>query len=229
MRGFELVDGVDVPLVITEWNWNGWGADHPVARSLYAKGHAMAGFLHAMIRHGHVHLGIQSMLIGNDWDINSIRVPEEGEAFIQPTGEVLHFYQNHTGDTVYRVDVDNLPHVPQPVRLGQIAPVPALALLDVVATADNEQLYVNVINRNFDQAQTVQMDVSAFAVAPAGTLTFLEGQLDNNEPPFAGKDRCTVSSSPLAVSSGGMVEVSIPRRAIAVVTFQRTGATKERD
>lgn len=214
MRGFELVRKHGLPLVITEWNWNGWGTDDPVSGSLAAKAHASANFFHAFFRQGNIHLATQSMLVGNNWAINAVRVPPKGPAYLHPTAVVTGFYQRHSGREVLRTEVLS-PQLPQPVELGQIAPVPALALVDAITTRDEKFLYVHLIHRAWDTPTEVRIDLPT-GIEPQGQRYSLEVPLPTHSVTELVRHEGPVElalESPL---------IQLPPRSITVLKFPRS-------
>lgn len=159
-RGWELARRLDWPVVMTEWNWNGWGIERPGA-TLWPRALGVAGFLHAMLREsGRIHLATQSMMVGNDWMITAVRVDPEAEKppYLLPSGRMTGFYAEFRGDRFLPVDVIGAPVRPQPVGMGGIAAASTLALIDVVATESAQAVYLHVINRDKDRAHVLRLD-----------------------------------------------------------------------
>ena len=175
-------------VAMTEWNWNGWWgrsiADSTEPSSLFTKGVGAAGLLHAMIRQGDViRIGAQSMLIGDRWGIHSIYCDRDGSTppYMIPSGQVVMLYSQHHGNQRLKLDLTGVPYYEQPYRMGGNSPAESVAFLDVLATRNEETLYVHAINRHFDEALTAQIDVSALTQQPGlnGKLYSLEGRLQN--------------------------------------------------
>ncbi len=171
-------------IAMTEWNWNGWWAA-PGAKldSLYARGIGVASFLHAIIRNGDViRMANQSMLIGRSWPINAIRVwpGRKVPPHRFPSGLVTMMYAQHHGDRLLVVDVNDMPTYEQPYQFAGLGPAKKVANVDVLATRDEDSVFVHMINRRFDDEQEVLIDVSAFpGVGSKGKLHILEGRLRN--------------------------------------------------
>lgn len=157
-------------VAITEWNWNGWPTaktnPKPDLNWRYAAGIGTAGFLNGLIRTGDlVQIACQSMLIGASWDITSIRIDPQGKAapYFLPQGQMTLFYNQHHGQHRLAVNSEKLPQYQQPFSMGWMPQSPtSVALVDMVATANEQKLYIHAINRNFEQDQSITLDLSAF-------------------------------------------------------------------
>jgi len=156
-------------LAITEWNWNGWwgkkAALNAALNSRFAKGIGAAGFLHAMMRDaGRMKIGCQSMLVGNVWDINAIRVDTTGEkpARFFPTGKVTTLLSKHHGPQLLEMSTEHQSYYVQPYRMTCLEPAPKVAYIDAVASRNNTTLFVSFINRDYNNDTTVELDLSDF-------------------------------------------------------------------
>ena len=209
---------------MTEWNWNGWWGGPFRGRapldSLFARGIGAAGMLHAIMRQGDVvDLATQSMLIGDGWKIHAIWCDRTGKTppFMVPSGQVTALYGRYHGDRRLEVDVSNAPRYDQPYRMAGIAPAEGVAYLDVLATRDEDTLYLHAINRHFEQTLTTSIDLAALEKRPSGegTLHVLEGRLDNapqgTEAPAPARNPRESFSIP-----GDRFQVRCPRRTVTV-------------
>ena len=210
---------------MTEWNWNGWwrlpDGGQPPLDSPFAKGMGAAGMLHAIMRSGDVvRLAAQSMLIGDGWGIHAIYCDRRGRtpAYMIPSGQVTALYSRYHGDKRLAVGLTPLPHYEQPYRLAGIGPASRVAYLDLLATRNEKTLYLHAINRHFDRALSIQVDVSALKIEPAnsGTLHLLEGRLAKEPPPGGplapGRIRDEMFPIP-----GDRFLVTLPNRTVSVV------------
>ncbi len=154
----------------TEWNWNGWWAlgDQAEKKMPYfrqAQGLGAAGWLHAFMRDGDlVKLGCQSMLVGVNWGITSVRI-ERGKTeqpYLLPTGMVTALYSNHHGSRRLSVKVSGVPSYRQPHEMGSIRAADSVKLLDAVATATDSVVYFHVINRSFDAEIPINVEFIGF-------------------------------------------------------------------
>jgi alpha-L-arabinofuranosidase len=220
MPGFALAERWGMPLAVTEWNWNGFGPRNEIAGSLFARGLAAGGFLHAFLRHGGIVLGCQSMLAGNGWSINSIHFPPERPPYLHPTAQVVGFYGQHHGDRVLATNLHDAPIVEQPLQLGQIEPARRFSLLDAVATRDDRNVYVHLINRSFDQPLPVTVEGgSGLKLSGPVTIHRLAGHLENNpEPDSPGKDRLILSQETSRMQDETW-RGDLPARTITILVF----------
>ena len=153
-------------VAITEWNWNGqWRPKVAPLNSALGEGRGAAGFLHAMMRSGDViDIGCQSMLVGMGWGISAVFTDPTGvrDPVYLPTGQLTAFYSKHHGDRLVRIEMAGVPTYEQPYRMGGIGPRKKVAALDVVATAGATAVFVHAINRSFNQALEVTIDLPGF-------------------------------------------------------------------
>jgi len=156
-------------LAITEWNWNGWWnkkiLPDAALNSLFAKGIGAAGFIHAMMRDaGRMKIGCQSMLVGNVWDINAIRVDTTGKmkARFFPTGKVTTLYSKYHGNQLLEMSEKNQLFYTQPYKMNSIEAVPRVTYVDALASRNETTLYISFINRNFANDMDVEIDLSDF-------------------------------------------------------------------
>jgi alpha-N-arabinofuranosidase len=208
----------------TEWNWIAQGQDQlqprPEIGTLLAGGLAAAGFFHGLMRQGDIlDLATQSMLVGVSWSLNSIRADPSGRepAYFFPTGQVTMFYRNRHGPQFLEVQSLNVPYYEQPYHLGRIRPMPRVAYLDMVATADEKTLYLHVINRHFERDLPARFDLSAFGLSdrPAEHHIFT-GRL--NDEPREGEPREVGRFERRAARlSGGELTLTLPARSVSIV------------
>jgi alpha-L-arabinofuranosidase len=218
---------------MTEWNWNGWWilnwADDPTIKpfgpdpfnSLFAKGIGAAGILHAIMRNGDVTaIATQSMLVGDNWDIHAIFADRKGqmEPYMLPTGQVTMLYSKYHGIDRLGVETVNMAYYEQPYRMGSISPQSRVAYLDVLATRDENTLYLHNINRHFNRTLSVQFDISELEENPAknGIIHILEGRLTNEAA--AGEPRAPgwIKEQTFHIP-GSRFEVQLPARTVSVV------------
>ena len=157
-------------VAITEWNWNGWGfddidLDDEIDWRL-AAGIGTAGYLNGLMRQGdEVEMACQSLLIGANWDITSIRIdPDEKDPpYFWPQGQMTAFYSQYHGSNLLEAVSKNIPLYPQPYKIGwSNTPRGDIATLDLVATGDEDMLYLHAINRTLNQTIPITLDLSSF-------------------------------------------------------------------
>lgn len=210
-------------LAVTEWNWNGWwtGDDEPALNSLLAKGVGAAGMLHALMRQPRIGLACQSLLVGRGWPIAGIFYGKDGTPKRMPTGQVVGLYANHHGDRVVRLERAAFDGYAQPLAMGWMKARERVAYLDAVCTMDDGAFYLHLVNRRFDRAERLDLDLSACgALRPVAEHHILEGTLDNS-PVAAGDPSCArVRRAEVAVA-GPRLAVDIPERTVSVLVLRR--------
>ena len=157
----------NVPVAVTEWNWNGWW-DEPGNwyKSITAQGLGDAGYLHAYIRAGDVvSIACQSMTVGRLWSIASIAVSDTGkfDPFFLPGGMVTMFYSKYHGNSLLDIERKNVPTYKQPFRMHDIFQKDKVALVDALATEDSSNVFFHAINRHFTKGIPVTIDISNFS------------------------------------------------------------------
>ena len=183
--GLKAARAAGYRVALTEWNWNGWWrntASAPALNSRWAKGLGAAGFIHAMMRSGDViDIACQSMLVGMAWGISAVHTDPKAakDPIYLPTGQLTTFYSRHHGDRLVKVDVVGVPTYEQPLRMGGIAPKDKIALIDTVATADETTVYVHAINRSFDRAIEITIDLVGFGAGDGGIHHVMRGRLND--------------------------------------------------
>ena len=196
----------------TEWNWNGWWGTEPVAlNSRYAKGVGAAGFLQAMMRGGDViRIGCQSMLIGHSWGIAAVDVDGDRHRppVLSPTGAATTLYRHHHGDRRLRIESADVPTYRQPYRMNSTHARDVVATLDALATADDDSVYLHVINRSWDTDLPIEITTDR----PIGG-----GPTVHRMSPD-GLDAATLRSHRIdAPESDGQLRLTIPARTVNVI------------
>ena len=222
-----------VKLAMTEWNWNGWwhiveGGPHPPLDSCWAKGIGAAGFLHALMRAGDViEIGCQSMLVGARWGITAIRSDPTGKihAYYMPTGQITAFYRRHHGDRLLELHSSGVPTYEQPYQMSGIRPYKRVALIDALATRSDRSIFFHAINRSFNRAIDVEIDLSNFgAISAKATHHLIEGRL--NDHPREGEPRQVARESSRALTiNGSILKVTLPARSVNCVEVDILGKT----
>jgi len=212
-------------VAMTEWNWNGWwgGGARGGARfnSALAKGLGAAGMLHAILRDGDlIALATQSMLIGNSWSIHAIHADPTGRTppYMMPSGQVTSLYSRHHGPSRLAIDLADVPRYDQPYRLAGIQPAKGAAHVDLLVTRGEKVLFLHAINRHFDRAMRVRVDISAVSARPGrtGTHHVLAGRL--KAPPGRVEQPPAAHIRQRELPIGARVfEVKLPARTVNVV------------
>jgi alpha-L-arabinofuranosidase len=221
-RGLEAARRDGYRVAITEWNWNGWwrnSASTPPLNSRWAKGVGAAGFIHAMMRCGDViDIACQSMLVGMGWGISAVHTDPTGveDPVYLPTGQLTAFYSRHHGDRLVKTDAVGVPTYEQPYRMGGITPKKKIAMIDLVATANETAVYVHAINRSFEKAMKVSIDVSTFGLGDQAVHYLMLGRL--NDVPEKGQQeqigreiKRKIEISPRALKA------TLPKRSVSCI------------
>jgi alpha-N-arabinofuranosidase len=213
-------------LAVTEWNFNGgWGHDVQGAAqdSSLARGLGAAGFLHAMMRRGgDIEIATQSMLVGKGWGITAVRVDEMGQtpAYMRPSGMVTMFYSQHHGDRRLEMKASGVPTYVQPLRLEGIRPSHKVAMIDAVTTATDRKVYWHAINRSFDRALPVTLDLTDLGpLTGQARMYVLEGRLDDERVP--GPRPVSHIREEAVTPDGSLVTVTVPARCVVIVEAGR--------
>ena len=210
----------NLPLAVTEWNWNGWfaGAAKPArpANELLAYGIGSASFLHALLREGdRIRLANQSMLVGTNWRITGIRVDttEAERPTMYPSALVTGLYSRHHGDELLDYTLDGGHYYAQPLQLGQLRPAPKVAEQDVVVTADSTAYYLHLINRSYDRARSLRFE---FPGGVGGYTHYLISEAGKgNRSAFAGVSEAS------GRWSGEAGTIRVPERSVSVVRVRK--------
>jgi len=218
--GLEAARRAGYRVAMTEWNWNGqWRAKASPLNSRWAKGVGAAGFVHAMMRSGDViDIGCQSMLVGMGWGISAVYTDPTGvkDPIYLPTGQLTAFYSKHHGDRLVRVDASGVPTYEQPYRMGGIGPRKKVAVIDAVATAGETAVYVHAINRSFDKAMAVTIDLSGFEAGDGAVHHMVEGRL-TDAPKDGQPEQIGHESRRTIAASAGPLKVTLPERSVSCV------------
>lgn len=139
-------------LAMTEGHFALAGRDRCDVLSTWAAGVAYARCLNVQARHGDV-LEIATMadFCGNRWQVNALMIPtpmrETSRPYLQPVGQVMALFGAHRGTHSCAVE----------------APEP----LDVCASADDDHLYLHVVNSSLHEAQRLALKIDGQAVRRA--------------------------------------------------------------
>jgi len=225
-----LVQDLGLKVAVTEWNWNGWwalGEDEPdpTLRSRFARGLGAAGMLHAMMREGdRVKIGCQSMLVGVNWAIASVRVDEDGDnpPRIVPTGRVTGLYSKHHGHERLAVQIADMPTYPQPLRINSFAPAPRVAAVDAVVTRSDKALYLHLINRHFSRDLPVAVDLAALdGLADQATHhRFVSDLQPDDKGVLRDTDGGRVETA-MIDRDGSTLRVTLPKRSVNIIEIPR--------
>jgi len=223
-KPWSLVRELDWPTTMTEWNWNGWGIEREGA-TLWPRALGVAGFLHAILRDSqHLELATQSMMVGNYWTINGVRVDPSGEdaPFVVPSGRMTGFYAEHSGDQFIPVTLENLPTRTQPIHMGNKAPSPVVSMVDAVATANADTLYIHLLNRDKDAAHRVSLDLGERSFKDMATAHRMTGTNWNPQTElFVHPNAYEESSEPIDLKASKNT-VTLPPASVTILEIPLT-------
>lgn len=162
---FRSLISQEIPIAMTEWNWNGWIGgdlkDQGHKESKLAQGLGAASYLHAMMRYAKsIKMGNQSMLVGNSWGINSVRIDKNtDEAMLFPTGLVTGLYADNHGSKVLASNLSQNNFYAQEYTISGINPQGRISYLDVVVSEGEDKLFLHVINRDYAKPRKLRLDI----------------------------------------------------------------------
>ncbi|MFC1557904.1 alpha-L-arabinofuranosidase C-terminal domain-containing protein [candidate division KSB1 bacterium] len=212
-------------IAVTEWNWNGWWSNQPAAlSSSFAKGIGAAGLLHALMRSAYViDIGCQSMLVGNSWKIHAIHADRNGKTspYYMPSGQLTAFYSQHHGSRMLDMQAAGVPVYTQPFEMNGIKPCKKVAYLDALATADEKTVFFHVINRRFERAIKITIDLTAQEPLTGKAQHYiLAGRL--NDKPARGEPVQIGKITNREISyDGKTLEIVLPARTVSCIEFPR--------
>lgn len=205
-------------LAVTEWNWNGWGFgkldDRISIHWALASALGTAGYIHGLMR-DKIAIATQSMLVGRNWDITTVRVPDTAAPYYYPQGLATKFYTLHHGNRLLDTAVTHGRSYPQTLKIGCARTWRTVNEVDIVATRSNDRLFIHAINRSFDDDHELRLILNDLVVpAETGMHHLLTG--DPTLPPD--RNPVTASSSAFCFSNDKTVLV-LPRRSASIFEF----------
>ncbi len=228
-------------VVVTEWNWNGWGMEaldlSPDTNWRLASGLGTAGFLNGLMRQGNdIEMACQSLLIGANWDITSIRVDPTNKSlpYLLPQGQMTLFYSNHHGSRLLNLESANVPNYPQPYSMGWVKrPENNIATIDLVATADDQMIYLHAINRAQNKDLPIELDLTDFPKLGRSAVHHLFTEQKNTnwltslwnwiKSLWSDSNQAIgkISSHPFQVQDQAFT-VTLPKQSVSIFTIPRT-------
>ena len=209
-------------VVVTEWNWAGFGMERikprPEVGHHLAAGIGASGFLQGLMRSGDtVVLGTQSMLVGTGWGFTAVRTsgPNDAAPYYSAQGLATNLYNKHHGKSVLKTKIENVAVHPQPYQFGW-GPMPskAVATLDLMATADEKTIYIHAINRDIKTDFPLTVTLEKFtSPLKAGTIvhTYLTGKPNVNVKPEEVRDVTWVETRKIDFAGGQTITLTLPR------------------
>jgi alpha-N-arabinofuranosidase len=215
-------------VAVTEWNWNGMWDRQIVGKvalnSSYAKGVGAAGYVHAVMRSSDViDIGCQSMLVGNSWGIHAVWADAQGREAprYMPTGQATMLYSLHHGENLLAMESTGVPTYAQPYRMGGLSPFEKVAVLDALATAGAKAVFFHVINRAFDKAMEVQVDLSDLTPLETQARHYiLQGRLKDQPAPGESAQIAEITDSQVTFD-GKTLKLTLPARSVSCIEIPR--------
>lgn len=228
-KAYDEIQQLGFRTAVTEWNWNGWDLKKRFPQAGFRDGVpaalGTAGFLHGLIRHPNVALATQSMMLGTTWGITSVRVLPDGSVIHGPQGEAVRLYAEHHGGRVLLSRLEEVPVVYKPPAFNSWWPqADRVALIDAVVTANDDHIYVHLINRSRTENLPLEIVLppGRSSTGP-GRLTTLTGDVSNVSTTGQGHMVRTTREVP---TSGTKLSVNLPAASISVLEIPLATAAR---
>ncbi len=207
-------------MAYTEWNWNGWGwqkADGQVGFPFRnAVGLGIASMYHGFFRDASAtELATQRMLIGKGWDIAAVNYSGRDGAPLHygAQGQTSWFYRKHHGAFFLPLTIEN--HKEHQPLYDLRWHKHSVSQFDAVSTVDDDSVFVHMINRSFEQEQTVNL--SGFHVAADAEAT-LYVMLARDEPADEAYRHFTEEAQQVTLKDGNF---TVPPRSISCLVLKK--------
>jgi len=212
-------------VAVTEWNWNGWWTrPRGTLNSSLAKGIGAAGFLHALMRSADViEIGCQSMLVGKSWSISAILADPEAKEppYYMPCGQATMLYSRHHGEKLLALEATGVPTYVQPIKMEGIRARDKVAYLDALVTASDQAVFFHVINRHFDEAIEVNVDVTDVGLFTGKARHYvLTGRLHNRPAPGQPTQVADITHTDITYD-GMILKIAVPARSVSCIEMYR--------
>ena len=224
-KAYDEIQNLGFRAAVTEWNWNGWGLPKKFPQAGFRDGVpaalGTAGFLHGLMRHPNVALATQSIMLGTTWGITSVRVLPDGSVIHGPQGEAVRLYAEYHGGRVLLSRLEEVPVVSKPPAFNSWWPQSdRIALIDAVVTANDDHLFVHLINRSRTENLPLEIVLPPGCSASGpGRLTTLTGDIANVTTTGQGRMVRTISEVP---ASSTKLSVNLPAASISVLEIPLT-------
>lgn len=216
----------------TEWNWAGFGFERlekkPDLCVQFAAGLGTASFIHGLMRNGDsLVLATQSMLLGTAWPFASIHADatEKMAPYNSVQGLATTFYNLHHGKQLLDTSLANIRTHAQPFHVGWgPPPAKAVASLDLLATADDQCIYIHAINRDLSQDIPLVVSLDGFA-APAHPQPivhrYLTGRTEGHPSAEELRDVARIETRKLPYPPTTTFTVTLPAHSASIFEIQR--------
>jgi hypothetical protein len=226
-RIYDDIGALGFRAAVTEWNWNGWDFRQRFPQASFREGVpaalGAAGFLHGLMRHPNVAMATQSMMLGSCWGIAAVRVLPDGEVRYSPQAEAVRLHAQHHGSHVLLSRVEGAPLAPSVPSFTTWWPEPGtVSLIDAIATASAEQIFVHLINR--DRTRTLPLTIClAQGLRTAGTAEWVVLTGASAEVTTFGEGLLSRRTSTFG-SPGADFLIEVPPASVSVVLLDRRQA-----
>lgn len=220
--------------VFTEWNCEGYNLACPKMalnnfHSQLACGVGAAGFLNAFIRDGNnIDMATQSALICTNWEIGSIRIDSgTHEPYYSGMGLATMLYTKYHGNKRLEMEEENVPVYTEPFSFNQPIASQRVAVIDAVATSSDKAIYFHVINRDYSNPYSIEIDLSGLSKGNGKAIIHtLTGRL--NDKPSGGQSLqvANIQDSLSSEINNGILTVTIPEKSVSVIEIPLGGTSR---
>lgn len=221
----QLARDLGKPVACTEWNWRGWptleqSRDYGVGWQLPAI-LGCASWLNGLIRDGDtVKIGIQSILLGGNWDTTSIRVDPSRDAkpFFMPQGRVTALYSCHHGERRLMTNVEGAPTFLPDAQCGTASPsIQPITALDVVSTSSDKSLFIHAVNNSRTRAASMDIRLVGFELGATYRTYTLTGSALPKADDSLLADAIIEKTAEESLTSSSRLKITIPAAAVEII------------
>ncbi|NUP88855.1 MAG: hypothetical protein HUU25_03420 [Candidatus Sumerlaeia bacterium] len=165
-----------VRIAVTEWNFNLWfeGPGAPVYEPRMTLIGA-ATFLHELMRQGdRVGLAVQSLLVGDSWNLTAIRLDEDRHPRPWVTWHLMALARAVHGSTLLPVQVEHSPTVGLRTAVGNMEPREDIPVINAVATLSSSEVCVSVVNGAVSDSIDVEIVFPPSLVADSASVRLIQ-------------------------------------------------------
>jgi len=129
----------------------------------------------------------------------------------------MALYAAHHGTRLLSLETSGVPTYEQPFRMGDIKPYEKVAMLDILATANDKTLFLHIINRHFEKDLPLALDATDFGkLAGTARRYSLVGRL-RDRPEFGEPRQISRITETDFRFSKGKLSLSAPARSVSCV------------
>ena len=158
------------------------------------------------------------MLVGMGWGISAVHTDPTAvkDPVYLPTGQLTAFYSKHHGDRLVKTEAVGVPAYEQPYRMGGVTPKKKVAVIDLAATADEDTVYVHAINRDFNKAVEVAIEILGFTPVDRALHRIVQGRL-NDAPKSGQPEQIGHETERKIQESFKPLKVTLPKRSVSCI------------